>query len=80
MIPEFSIRHLKSEELLKVRQYIESYTSAKVEEYLLAAMDNRDLETYIDGLNAINYFTFKTMLIMASQIKILQKENKKFRN
>lgn len=80
MIPEFSIKHIKGDEIEKVRSTIENYTSVKLEEFILKAIQNEDLDSYVDALNAINYFSFKTILIMKSQIKILQKELKKYKN
>lgn len=80
MVPEFSIKHLKSDEIMKVRDTIENYTGLKIEEFLLRAFESEDLDSYIDSLNALNYFSFKSMLIMQAQIRILQSELKKFKN
>jgi len=80
MIPEFSIKNIKGDDVIEVCKMIENVTSVRIESYILNAIETGKAAEFIDTLNLITYLAFKTLLVKHSENKALHEKLKKFDN
>jgi hypothetical protein len=74
MQPEFSIKHLKTEQITQVLALINKYTQGRIDEFISEAFDYQDLDSYIAALDATNYFCFKTIIYQQLHIDTLKRQ------